>query len=80
MLHFGRRPFAVPTGATYAHVSTDGRLYRKHQARHLGVWPPPSRLIRHDIYLQRIFGDVCTSLTELVPAARLKLADDAASA
>jgi sugar-specific transcriptional regulator TrmB len=119
MLHFGRRPFAVPDGATYAHVSTDGRLYRKHQARHLGVvadthatlWAvaPDGRAwqgvaldhpvmaaalkgyIRHDIYLQRIFGDLGSSLTELygldlegltelVPAARLKLADDAASA
>jgi HTH-type transcriptional regulator, sugar sensing transcriptional regulator len=93
MLHFGRRPFTVPHGSSFAHVSTAGRIYRRHQARHLAlVVDSRSALwalakdgkdwrgmfaddplfaaalkgyIRHDIYIQRIYGDLGDELRAL---------------
>jgi sugar-specific transcriptional regulator TrmB len=37
MVYFGRPPFASMPATSFAHVSTDGRLYWRHQARHLAA-------------------------------------------
>jgi HTH-type transcriptional regulator, sugar sensing transcriptional regulator len=93
MLHFGRKPFPVPRGSSFGHISTAGRIYRRHQARHLAlVVDSRSALwalardgtdwrgmfaddplfaaalkgyIRHDIYIQRIYGDLGDELRAL---------------
>lgn len=37
VLHFGRPPFAISNGRLLAHASTDGVLFRHHQARYLAL-------------------------------------------
>lgn len=37
MLHFGPLPEELPAQHAYGHRSTDGTIYRHHQARHLAV-------------------------------------------
>jgi HTH-type transcriptional regulator, sugar sensing transcriptional regulator len=103
MLHFGREPFAVPHGSSYAHTSTAGRIYRRHQARHLALvvdsrsalWGLAKNgkdwrgmfaddtlfaaalkgYIRHDIYIQRIYGDLGDQLRALYGQSLESLTD-----
>jgi HTH-type transcriptional regulator, sugar sensing transcriptional regulator len=37
LLCFGEPPLALENGSVVRHISTDGKLYRHHQARHLGI-------------------------------------------
>lgn len=103
MLHFGREPFALPRGSSFAHTSTAGRIYRRHQARHLALvvdgrsalWAlaPDGKdwrgmfaddalfaaalkgYIRHDIFIQRIYGDLGDELRGLYGESLERLTD-----
>jgi HTH-type transcriptional regulator, sugar sensing transcriptional regulator len=103
MLHFGRKPFALPRGSAFAHTSTAGRIYRRHQARHLALvvdsrsalWALAADgkdwrgmfaddplfaaalkgYIRHDIYIQRIYGDLGDELRGLYGESLERLTD-----
>lgn len=103
MLYFGREPFALPRGSSFAHTSTAGRIYRRHQARHLALvvdsrsalWALAADgkewrgmfaddplfaaalkgYIRHDIYIQRIYGDLGDELRALYGESLESLTD-----